>query len=105
MTTFTWTIPQMDRLTSDGFVITATYNVLAVDGSYTVSTYGQVNFAQQPGQAYIPYADLTEVEVVGWVQNLSNGEDEATLQTQIESTLQTQLNVLKIPVKQSGLPW
>lgn len=95
----------MDRLTSDGFVISVSYNVSATDGSHSVSTHGLVNFAKEPDKAYIPYADLTEVEVVGWVQNLLNGEDEATLQTQIESTLQTQLNVLKIPVKQSGLPW
>ena len=105
MTTFTWTIPQMDRLTSDGFVITVNYNVVAVDGTYTVTTYGQVNFAQQPGQTYIPYANLTEAEVIGWVQNSVNNEEGVTLQNQIEPTLQTQINVLKNPVIAPGVPW
>lgn len=95
----------MDRLTSDGFVISVSYNVVAVDGTYTVTTYGQVNFAQQPGQAYIPYADLTEAEVVGWIQNSVNNEDGVTLQNQIEPTLQTQINVLKNPVTAYGTPW
>jgi hypothetical protein len=27
MTTYLWTIPQMDRLTADGFVVTVHYNV------------------------------------------------------------------------------
>jgi hypothetical protein len=98
MTVFTWTIPKIDRLTSNGFVIAVNYNVLAVDGEHSVSTYGLVNYAHQPDQNYIPYADLTEADVISWVQN-SLGKDD------VEATLQTQINVLKAPVIASGIPW
>ena len=98
MTTFNWQVVQMDRLTSDGFVVTVHYNVSATDGTYNSSTYGTVGYTQQPGETFIPYADLTEAVVVGWVQNaLGKDTVEASLQGQIDA----QIN----PVQESGVPW
>ena len=98
MTTFNWQIPQMDRLTSDGFVVTVHYIVNATDGTYTASTYGTVGYTQQPGETYIPYDQLTEAVVVGWVQNsLGQATVEASLQGQIDA----QIN----PVQETGVPW
>jgi hypothetical protein len=98
MTTYLWTISQMDRLTSDGFVVTVHYNVSATDGTYSASTYGTVGYQEQPGETYTPYADLTEAQVVGWVQN-SLGKDT------VEASLQSQINAQINPVQESGLPW
>lgn len=39
MTTITWTISQLDRRTSDGFVTTAHWQATAVDGDYSASIY------------------------------------------------------------------
>jgi hypothetical protein len=98
MTTFNWQVPQMDRLTSDGFVVTVHYIVNATDGTYTASTYGTVGYTQQPGETFVPYADLTEAIVVGWVQNaLGKDTVEASLQSQIDA----QIN----PVQETGVPW
>jgi len=98
MTTFNWTISQMDRLTADGFVTTVHYNVTATDDTYSASTYGTVGYTQEQGESYIPYADLTEATVVGWVQT-SLGKDT------VEANLQGQIDAQKAPVKASGLPW
>lgn len=98
MTTFNWTIPQMDRLTSDGFVVTVHYNVTAQSDSYTASTYGTIGYTQQPGETYIPYDDLTEDMVVGWVQT-SLGKDT------VEASLQGQIDALENPVQEAGVPW
>lgn len=98
MTTFTWAIPQMDRLTSDGFVVTVHYTVNATDGTYFASTYGTVGFTEQPGETYTPYADLTQAIVVGWVQN-SLGKDT------VEASLQSQIDAQANPVQESGVPW
>ena len=83
---YTWNVVQMDRKSADGFVTTVHYNVSAVDGEFTASTYGTVGYTEQQGKQYIPYASLTEVEVVGWVQD-SLGKDtvEASLTAQIEA--------------------
>ena len=94
---YTWSIPQMDRLTSDGFVVTVHYTVNAVDGDYTASTYGTVGYTQGEG-SYVPYADLTEAEVVGWVQE-SLGKDT------VEESLTAQIEAQKNPVQEAGVPW
>jgi hypothetical protein len=98
MTTYLWTINQMERLTSDGFVVTVHYNVSATDDTYQASTYGTTSYTQTPGETYIPYEDLTQEVVVGWVQ-------EALGKDTVEASLQGQIDALKNPVQESGLPW
>ena len=68
MTTYLWTIQQLDRLTADGFVVTVHYNVSATDGTYSANTYGTVGYQEQPGETYTPYDQLTEAQVVGWTK-------------------------------------
>ena len=94
---YQWNVVQMDRLTSDGFVVTVHYTVNAVDGEFTASTYGTVGYTQED-KSYKPYADLTEAEVVGWVQD-SLG------QSTVETALAAQIEAQKNPVSESGLPW
>ena len=98
MTTFNWQIVQMERLTSDGFVVTVHYNVSATDDTYQASTYGTTSYTQTPGETYIPYDDLTQAVVVGWVQ-------EALGKDTVEASLQSQIDALKAPLQQAGLPW
>ena len=98
MTTYLWTIPQMDRLTADGFVVTVHYNVSATDGTYNANTYGTVGYTEQPGETFTPYDQLTEAQVVGWVQT-SLGKDD------VEASLQSQIDAQINPVQESGVPW
>ena len=98
MTTYLWTISQMDRLTADGFVVTVHYNVSATDGTYSSSTYGTVGYTEQPGETFTPYDQLTEPVVVGWVQT-SLGKDT------VEASLQSQIDAQINPAQESGLPW
>ena len=95
---YNWTINQMDRLTSDGFVVTVHYSVTATDGEYSTYTYGTVGYTQQPDEQYTPYAELTEAQVVGWVQE-SLGKDT------VEASLANQIKALKNPTQVSGMPW
>jgi hypothetical protein len=97
-TQYNWQVVQMDRLTSDNFVVTCHYTVTATDGTYTASTYGTTSYTQEQGETYIPYADLTEAICVGWVQT-SIGKDTT------EASLQSQIDLLKNPVQESGVPW
>ena len=98
MTTFNWSVNQMDRLTSDGFVVTVHYNVSATDDTYQASTYGTIGYTQEPGETYTPYDQLTEAQVVGWVQT-SLGKDT------VEASLQSQIELQKDPVVATGTPW
>ena len=98
MTTYNWQVVQMDRLTSDGFVVTVHYNVSATDGDYSASTYGTVGYTEQPDTSYTPYEELTQAQVVGWVQE-SLGKDT------VEASLAGQIEAQKNPTQVSGLPW
>ena len=97
MTTFNWNIVNLDRNTSDGFVVTVHYTVNAMDGDFTASTYGTVGYTQED-KSYKPYAELTKEEVIGWVQE-SLGKDT------VEASLTAQIEALKNPVQESGVPW
>ena len=93
---FTWQVVQTDYNTSDKFITTVHYNVSAVDGDFTASTYGTVGYTEEG--AFTPYSQLTEAVVVGWVQT-SLGKDT------VEASLAAQIEALKNPVSESGLPW
>jgi len=95
---FNWQVVQTNYNTSDKFITTVHYTVNAVDGDYTASTYGTVGYTEQQGEQYIPYAQLTEAEVVGWVQE-SLGKDT------VEAGLAAQIEAEKNPVQESGVPW
>lgn len=94
---FTWNVVQMDRLTSDGFVVTVHYTVNAVDGEYNASTYGTVGYTQED-KSYTPFASLTKEQVIGWVKD-SLGQET------VEAALAVQIEAEKNPVIESGLPW
>ena len=94
---YTYTIAQLERNTSDDFVVTVHYRVNAVDGDYTASTYGTCSYTQE-GDTFIPFADLTEATVVGWVKE-SLGEDT------VQDALASQIEAQKAPVSIAGMPW
>ena len=94
---FTWNVVQMDRQVTDGFVTTVHYNVSAVDGEFTASTYGTVGFTKEE-MDYVPFEQLTPEQVIGWVQD-SLGKDT------VEAALAAQIDAQKNPVSESGLPW
>jgi hypothetical protein len=93
----TWNISQLDRKTADGFVTTAHWQVTAVDGEHTASIYSTCSWAD--GTVNIPYADLTQETVLGWVW--ANGVDK----TATEATLTAYIEAKKNPVMASGTPW
>jgi hypothetical protein len=98
-TTFTWNIANLERETSDGYVYTAHYTVNAADDTYSSGAYGSLGLDR--GDTLIPFADLTEATVVGWVKEKLTAEKV----TEIEAALQAQLDEQRQPTKAGGLPW
>jgi hypothetical protein len=99
MTTYNWTIANLEHNVADGGVIVAHWRVTAEDGEYTASAYGTAGFTPDPdAEGFVPYADLTEADVLAWVYgSVDKDEMEANLAKQIEDQ--------KAPATQSGLPW
>jgi hypothetical protein len=99
-TTFTWGVANLERETADGFVFVCHYTIAANDGTYASSAYGSIGF-ERP-ENLIPYADLTEELVIGWVKEALGGDEKIA---EIEAALQKQLDEQHSPSKAAGVPW
>ena len=95
--TTTWTITQTDYETANGFITTAHWTASAVDGAYTASIYSTCSFA--PATPAIPYASVTEAEVLDWCWN--NGVDKDATEAALAANIELQKN----PVTATGTPW
>ena len=100
-TQFSWRIANMERETADGYVFVIHYTVTAEDGTYSAGAYGSLGL-ERPDGSMIPYADLTEDQVVmEWL--LPKFGDEKV--QEIHAALQAQLDEQHHPSKASGMPW
>jgi len=97
MTTISWTVDNLDRRTSDGFVEVAHYRCTAVDGDFSASIYSTCGWSE--GQPTVPYDNLTQETVLGWVWD--SGVDK----TATEAAVTAQIEAQKNPVSESGVPW
>jgi len=95
-TQYTWKITQTDYETSNGFIITGHWTALAVDGDYTASIYSTASW--QAGTPTIPYASVTEADVLNWVW-------ETVDKSATETALAAQIELQKNPVTATGTPW
>lgn len=100
----TWTIATLERNTdSDQGVIVAHWRVTETEtvgeNTYTAESYGTCSFTPDPSASdYIAYADLTEADVIGWVQ--ADVDQDA-----IEASLTANINEQKNPTTADGVPW
>ena len=94
----TWKIVSLERKTADGFVTTAHWTCSDVDGDYSGSTYGSLGLS---GELTIPYEDLTEATVIGWVK-ASMGEETVAAH---EAAVAAQIADAKEPKVAVGTPW
>jgi len=94
-----WSIQNLERKTADGFVYTAHWRCTATDGDFSASSYGTAGFSQDPeAESFVPYQDLTEDMVLGWLWNsIDKDATEAALAAKIEAD--------KNPTSASGVPW
>ena len=98
----TWKIVSLERKTADGGVVVAHWTCSDVDGEYSGSVYGSMSFTPDASAAdFIPYADLTEADVIGWVHAEMGAEQVAAY----ESNIAAQIEAQKHPTQASGLPW
>ena len=106
MTTYNWTIQAMDCVPQeDGHtdvVVVAHWNVQGTDGTYTSSVYGTQSFTYNPETSFTPYADLTQEQVVGWVQDGMGAEGVASLEANLDTQIENQINP---PIVTPPLPW
>jgi hypothetical protein len=103
MTTFTTTVTAMYTLQTPDpdYVVNVLWQVTGVDGAYTASIGGntQFNSADQVG-AFVPYDQLTEEIVIGWIPANQIASAQACVQGQIDSMITPPVSPANTP-----LPW
>ena len=93
-----FTIPTLERNT-DGGVVVAHWQVSKASGDNTASSYGTVGFTpNSTAEGYIDYTNLTETDVVGWVQEALDTEA-------LEASLDADLAEQASPTILVGTPW
>ena len=103
MTTFTttinamWTMQQPDP----NYVVNVLWEVTGVDGEYTAKIGGNTTFdSSQAPEAFIPYDQLTQAIVIGWIPENAMASAQACVQGQIDSMITPPVSPAK-----TALPW
>ena len=102
MATNTWQINTMQRELADGYVNKVIYRVNGADGTYSFRATGEVDLPQP--DTLVPYADLTEETVLGWVKAKLDADNEGTVAA-IEAAVENGVNEQKTPTTGGGKPW
>ena len=95
-----WEVNTLERELADGYVKKVIYRVKGMDGEEEKArATGEVQL-EKP-ETLIPYKDLTELTVLGWIKT-KLGTDEVAA---IEKSLEDEIALIKTPVTENGKPW
>jgi hypothetical protein len=104
MTTFTWTVFQLDCYPQADNQTDVVFNIhwacSGTDGTYNGSVYSTCSVTYVTGTPYTPYADLTQDIVLGWIW--AGGVDQASAEAAVQTQIDNQINP---PVVSPPLPW
>ena len=108
MATKTWQVNTLQRELADGYVSKVIFRVNGEDGTYKFRATGEVDLPKP--DTLVPYADLTEETVIGWVKAKLNEEKDADGKTidkvaAIEAAVENGVNEQKTPTTGVGKPW
>jgi hypothetical protein len=104
--TNTWNVvsmdcyPEVDGKTDVVFVCHWTLN--GTDGEHTGGVYGSAGLTLDPEATYVPYGDLTEAQVIGWVKDALGEEAVTGYEANVAQQIADQINP---PVVTPQLPW
>jgi len=104
--TTTWIVEQMNCYPqAEGqtdVVFTVHWRVNATNGTYNATSYGTVEVTYVAGDPYTPYSQLTQDQVIGWVQASLGAEQVASIEENLATNIADQANP---PVVTPPLPW
>jgi hypothetical protein len=101
----TWSITALYvQKQEDGFadvVHIAAWLVEDTDGTNTAREGGETELPS-PENPFVPYANLTEAEVIGWVQNVLGTQKVAAIEANLNFQI---LYMQQPPIEAPPLPW
>ena len=114
--TTAWNIEDLQRETSDGYVFEVGVSLTGTntdDASIKGTTPVHICKLVRPSGSLVPYADLTEAQVVGWVQNAWSNQQtmpgisyKTYIETQLEEIMShNKTDKASNEADTSKLPW
>lgn len=100
--TYAWVISQLDCAPSyegmQDYVVTVHWRYTASFENYFTDIYGAQSYSEVAGPDFIPYADLTEEIVIGWLEeSLDVPQMQEGLAQSIEDLVNPPIIVLPLP--------
>ena len=99
MNTYVYAVTNMQRDLATGIVVAAEFTVTASNGTASFTTNNQTAFPY-PKADPTPYDDLTEDDVIVWIQELVGTQSEAQADAELEAYIERSASVVV-----SGVPW
>ena len=111
--TCTWSVSDMQHTDATGGVFLVYWSMIAQsdgDPSYSATEGGKLRCEPDPSSPdYIPYADLTEADVLNWVYaSLVEGDEtpaEAKARVEANRTAKVQGQIDRANTESDGMPW
>lgn len=107
-TTYSWKVNSMmtiDASVSEpNYVVSAAYTVKGEDGEYTSEIQNTAFFEVGAETEFVPYADLTEEMVLGWIKEQLGESAVENYEYCINDQIQSKINPPVTP-QQQPLPW
>jgi hypothetical protein len=106
--TFTWIIEECVRNSSTGGIVEAHWRCNASETvgtgddavTYTSTVYGMQRLLPDvDAPDFIPYADVTEADVLGWLWA------DQVVKADVENDLKADIEDQKAPAQENGRPW
>jgi len=104
MTTYTTTINAMYTVDTPDpeYVVNVLFTVTGTDGTNTASIDGNCQFSSDQAAVFIPYDELTEEIVIGWINSAT--DDQASYYANIDGQIASIVNPPVSPMN-TPLPW
>ena len=103
-TTYTTTINAMYTVNTPDpdYVVNVIFTVSGTDGTHNAEIGGNVQFNSNQSEVFIPYDQLTEQIVLGWINE--NTDNQANYYANIDGQIASQITPPVSPVN-TPLPW
>jgi hypothetical protein len=100
-----WVIAGMKRIESTGLVVDVTYIFNAEEDNIMDRKVGNITFSGSPSDpGYVPYEDLTESDVLGWVY-AKLGSEKVAIETSVTTRVQELVTQKQQNPYSQGVPW
>jgi hypothetical protein len=106
MNTYDWVISQLDcyplQDDNEDVVFQIHWRRQATDGTHHADVYGSQAVTLDADAPFTPYADLTQADVEGWLEDAMGVERVDEMDASLDKQIEDQINP---PILRPALPW